>query len=118
MSRRISSTLILRSEVRANGTRELSLQSVPLAEPAADEVVVEIQAAPIHPADIGLLLGPADLSSASSTGRGEDTKMTFRIPAERMRAVSSRIGKSLPVGNEGSGVVVAAGSLYRELMGK
>jgi NADPH2:quinone reductase len=118
MSRQISSTLILRSEVRANGTLELSLQSVPLAEPAADEVVVEIQAAPLHPADIGLLLGPADLSSASSTGRGEDTKMTFRIPAERMRAVSSRIGKSLPVGNEGSGVVVAAGSLYRELIGK
>jgi NADPH2:quinone reductase len=44
--------------------------------------------------------------------------MAFRIPPERLGALSSRTGKSLPVGNEGAGLVVAAGSIYRELIGK
>jgi NADPH2:quinone reductase len=118
MTRRISSTLTMHSEVRPDGTLELTLKTVPLDEPSADEVVVEIRAAPLHPADIGLLLGPADLSSAHRTGQGQETKMVFRIPPERLGALSSRTGKSLPIGNEGAGVVIAAGGLYSGLIGK
>lgn len=103
------STLALHSEVRTDGTLELSLRQVPLAEPGPDQIVVQLEAAPLHPADISQLLGPADLSLGDRTGSGPDTKIVFRIPSERLARAAARIGRSLPVGNEGAGVVVAAG---------
>ena len=112
------STLTLRSEVRADGTVEISLKGIPLPEPGPDEITVELAAAPLHPADISQLLGPADLSSGKRTGAGPDANVVFRIPNDRLRSVDRRIGKSLPVGNEGAGVVVAAGSNQRRLLGK
>ncbi len=51
--------LQLRSLITAEGQLELSLHEVPTPEPAADEVVVRIEATPINPSDIGLLFGAA-----------------------------------------------------------
>ena len=56
--------LQLRSLIRRSGELELSLASVAVPEPAPDEVVVRIQASPINPSDLGLLLGAADMSTA------------------------------------------------------
>ena len=52
---------------------------VPTPEPAADEVVVRIEATPINPSDIGLLFGAADLATAA-VGSGERTVVTARVP--------------------------------------
>jgi NADPH2:quinone reductase len=112
--------LQLRSLVKAGGELELSLARVPIPQPAEDEVLVRVEASPINPSDLGLLLGPADLSTAEVRGVGDDTVVTARIPAQLMRAMAPRVDQSLPVGNEGAGVVVEAGASpqAQALMGK
>ncbi|HEY3889617.1 MAG TPA: zinc-binding dehydrogenase [Caulobacteraceae bacterium] len=102
--------LQLRSLVRKSGELELSLVSVPVPDPAADEVVVRIEAAPINPSDLGLLLAAADMSTAKVSGTKAMPVVTATIPERFMRAMAGRLDQSMPVGNEGAGVVVEAGS--------
>ena len=115
-----ATALQLRSLVSEGGELELSLAKVPIPVPDDDEILVRIEATPINPSDLGLLLGPADLSTAKVTGSGDEAVVTARIPPAMMRALAGRVGQSLPVGNEGAGVVVGAGaaSAAQSLMGK
>ncbi len=101
--------LEVRSLVTAEGTLELSLARVPRPVPATDEVVVRIEASPINPSDLGLLLAGADVATAEAKGSGAEAKVTAPIAAAALRGMAGRIGRSMPVGNEGAGVVVAAG---------
>ena len=112
--------LQLRSLVKDNGELELSLARVPTPEPAADEVVVRVEAAPINPSDLGLLFGAADLATLAVRGSGERTVATARVPDAAMKAMAARLGQSMPVGNEGAGAVVAAGAsaAAQALLGK
>jgi NADPH:quinone reductase-like Zn-dependent oxidoreductase len=105
-----STGLQLRSTVRKEGILELTLTSVPIPEPKPDEVVVRIDASPINPSDLGLMLGGADLSTAQVSGPPDNPVVTASIPAAMMRGLAGRADQSLPVGNEGAGVVVDAGS--------
>lgn len=102
--------LELRSLVTSQGTLELSLQDVPVPVPAANEVLVRIEAAPINPSDLGLLVASADMSAATVAGTAERPIVTAPVSAEALAALSARLDQSLPVGNEGAGTVVAAGS--------
>jgi NADPH:quinone reductase-like Zn-dependent oxidoreductase len=104
--------------VLQEGQLRLSFVTSEITPPAADEIVVEMKAAPLHPADIGLLLGPADLSTAVVRGRGADRTLSAKILPERLALLATRLGKSLPVGNEGAGVVIEAGEALRHLVGK
>src|SRR6266851_2576437 len=110
----------LRSTVKKEGILELSLARVPTPEPKPDEVVVRIDATPINPSDLGLMLAGADMSAAKVSGTLEDPAVTAPIPPAALRSVAARIDQSLPVGNEGAGVVVRAGSSdeARALVGK
>jgi NADPH:quinone reductase-like Zn-dependent oxidoreductase len=112
--------LELRSLIKKSGELELSLAKVKIPEPAADEVVVRVEGAPINPSDLGLLLGAADMTTAKSSGSGDGTVVTATVPQPLMRAMAGRLDDSMPVGNEGAGVVVAAGSSNRaqSMMGK
>jgi len=112
--------LELRSEMKKEGKLELSLAEVPIPEPAEDEVLVRVEASPINPSDLGLLLGMADMTTAVVSGTGDLPVVTADVPENIMRAMAARIDQSLPVGNEGAGVVVKAGAseLAQELMGK
>ena len=101
--------LQLRSQVNEDNTLELCLEEVTFPEPGPGEVLVRIEATPINPSDIALLFGPADLATARAGGTVERPVLTADIPENLMRMVAGRIGQSLPVGNEGAGVVVAAG---------
>jgi NADPH2:quinone reductase len=99
---------------------ELSLVSVPVPDPLPDEVLVRIEASPINPSDQGLLFGAADMRTATYSGTATHPVVTATIPAERMKAIAGRLDQSMPVGNEGAGVVVAAGASdeARALLGK
>ncbi|MEO5695727.1 MAG: zinc-binding dehydrogenase [Burkholderiaceae bacterium] len=112
--------LQLRSLVKTGGELELSLVSVPTPEPAPDEVVVRVEAAPINPSDIGLLFGAADMSSAKFSGTTAEPVVTAPVPERAMKGMAGRLGQSLPVGNEGAGVVVETGSsnAAQALLGK
>jgi len=99
----------IRSLVTADGMLELSLATIDLPTPAAHEVLVRMEAAPINPSDLGLLLAMADVSTATSTGPADAPVVTAPVPPAVMPGLTPRLGESMPVGNEGSGVVVAAG---------
>ena len=75
-----------------------------------NEVWVAVQAAPINPSDLGLLLAGADLSTAKSEDEGRARKVTATVPAAALPLFAGRLGHTLPVGNEGAGEVVAAGA--------
>jgi len=112
--------LQLRSLVKPDAELEISLVSVPTPSPAPDEVVVRIEATPINPSDIGLLFGAADIGTAQLSGAPGRPVVTARIPERAMKAMAARVGESLPVGNEGAGVVIAAGesAAARALLGR
>jgi NADPH:quinone reductase-like Zn-dependent oxidoreductase len=112
--------LQLRSLIKPSGELELSLARVAVAEPTADEVVVRVEAAPINPSDLGLLVGAADLTTAKLSGVGDGTMVTATVPQAAMKAMAGRVGESMPVGNEGAGIVVAAGAseAAQRLLGK
>lgn len=102
--------LQLRTLIKKNGELELSLASVPVAEPGPEEVVVRVEAAPVNPSDLGLLFGAADMSTAKQSGTPANPVVTATIPEKLMKAMAGRLDESMPVGNEGAGVVVKAGS--------
>jgi NADPH:quinone reductase-like Zn-dependent oxidoreductase len=112
--------LQLRSLIKKSGELEISLLEVPTPEPSADEVVVRVEASPINPSDLGLLVGAADMATAKASGTREAPVITAKVPDAAMRAMAGRLDQSLPVGNEGAGVVVRAGSseAAQALMGK
>jgi NADPH:quinone reductase-like Zn-dependent oxidoreductase len=112
--------LQLRSLLKKSGELELSLASVPTPEPAEDEVVVRVEGSPINPSDLGLLIGPADMSTAKVSGTKEQPVVTARMPEAAMGMMGARLDQSLPVGNEGAGVVIRTGSsdAAKALMGK
>jgi len=110
--------LQLRSLLKASGELELSLVEVDIPEPGPDEVVVRIEGAPINPSDLGLLLGPADLSTAKAGGAPERPVLTASVPPQFMKAMAGRLDESMPVGNEGAGVVVNAGADAQGLLGR
>jgi NADPH:quinone reductase-like Zn-dependent oxidoreductase len=112
--------LELRSLIKKGGELEISLASVPIAEPSADQVVVRVEAAPINPSDLALLVGAADMTSAKASGTGDAPVITAKVPEAAMRMMAGRLDESLPVGNEGAGVVIGTGSsdAAKALMGK
>ncbi|CAN6960605.1 MULTISPECIES: zinc-binding dehydrogenase [Psychrobacter] len=98
----------------------LSLQNVEMPQPGADEVVVRIEAAPLNPSDFGVMFSAADMSTAVQSGTEQNPIVTADVPAKFMPALKTRVNKDTPVGNEGAGTVVAAGSspAAQALMGK
>lgn len=110
--------LELRTLATEAGELKLSLEEVGVSSPGPDELIVKVEAAPINPSDLGLLLGPADLSTLTAGGTGDRPELTIAIPPQRMRMMQARLGQSLAVGNEGAGTVVQAGANQQHLIGK
>ncbi len=104
------------STVTPEGQVRLSIQDVPVPTPGDDEVVVRVEATPINPSDLGVLLA---LTEGTAFERDGDAAVA-RLSPPVQRALSARTGIDLPVGNEGSGVVVAAGQsdAAQALLGK
>ena len=100
----------IRSLVTADGDLQLSIATVDTPQPAEHEVLVRIDAAPINPSDLGLLLAAADVSRATAAGTADSPVVTAPIAQQVMPGLAARVGESMPVGNEGCGIVVAAGS--------
>ena len=112
------SSLEIHSLITANGHLRLSLETSLVGEPAADELVVQIEAAPLNPSDVLLLLGPVDLASLQASGSRLETVVEGIVPRSAMQGIAGRIDRSLPVGNEGAGTVVGAGRDVEHLVGR
>ena len=108
----------LRTEVTADNELKLYLETCPMPSLADHEVLIKVEASPINPSDIGLLLATADIRTLKVDGSGDDAVATLQVPAGLMGYVKGRIGESMAAGIEGAGTVVAAGSDAQALLGK
>jgi NADPH2:quinone reductase len=102
--------LQLRSLITTAGMLELSLVDIPVPVPAPEEVLIRVEAAPLNPSDQGLLFGAADMTTARAAGTAQRPVIYADVPEARRGAMAGRVDQSMPVGNEGAGVVVGAGS--------
>ena len=110
--------LQLTSTIKENATLEIGLSDVEMPVPGSDDVLIEVQATPINPSDLGTLVGAGDVTTIRSEGSGTATKLIMDVPQSVMWAMKPRIDIPMPVGNEGSGVVVDAGDNAKHLIGK
>ncbi|MCP5182737.1 MAG: zinc-binding dehydrogenase [Pseudomonadales bacterium] len=88
-----------------DGLVRLSIREYDTGEARDDEVIVRVEASPINPSDLGLLFAAGELATLAKAGDA----LTIQVPPNVLRGMSARIGQALPAGNEGGGVVVAAG---------
>ena len=115
-----TSGLQLQSTVKDNGTLELALADVPVAEPSASQILIQVEASPINPSDLGVMFGMSDIASATQSGTADRPVITAQIPEKLMGAMKGRLNFPLPCGNEGAGLVVKAGDsdAAQALLGK
>ena len=105
----------LRSTVTSEGALELRLIEEEVPDPTGSQVLVSVEASPVNPSDLGVLIGPADASTLSpAEGGGLDGQ----VPEQAMSIMRDRIDKPLPVGNEGAGTIIAAGPEAADLVGR
>ncbi len=102
--------LQMQSKVSEDGQLTLTLVEVDTPTPRPGEVLIRVEAAPINPSDLGLLLAGADLDTIAGATVDGQPAITATVPPAALRGLGGRIGESLPCGNEGAGVVVDAGS--------
>lgn len=108
----------LRTLITQDAALRITLEPVTIGDPAPGEIVVRVEAAPINPSDLGLLLGPADPATlALETASGSPT-LVARVAPAHLAAVQGRIGQAMPAGNEGAGTVIAAAPDVAHLMGR
>lgn len=89
----------------ADGTLTVAIEDVTFPDPTGNQVLVKMEAAPINPSDLAILVGGADLENA----RYSKGKFVATVPEPINAGSKSRHGMKLPAGNEGAGTVVAAG---------
>jgi NADPH:quinone reductase-like Zn-dependent oxidoreductase len=120
MSADTKTGLQLRSLIKKSGELEISLVSVPNPELAENEVLVSVEASPINPSDLGLLIGAADMTTAKVSGSKDMPVVSAKVPDAAMKSMAGRLDESMPVGNEGAGVVIKTGAsdAAKALMGK
>ena len=104
----------LRSTISSSGDLRLELVERDVPEPAGSEVVVAVEASPINPSDLGVLLGAV----SPGTLRCDGPDLVGTVPEAALPLYRDRLDKALPVGNEGAGTVVAAGPEASGLIGR
>lgn len=96
----------LTSTVTSESTVRLDIEEFEIPTPGPDEVLLEVEASPINPSDLGMLLAGADVSTVTKS----DTGLTLSLPEGTIDGLTGRLDVPMPVGNEGAGVVIDAGS--------
>jgi len=104
----------LRSTISSGGELRLELAVRDVSEPGGSEVVVAVEASPINPSDLGVLLGAV----APGTLRPDGRDLVGAVAEAALALYRDRLDKPLPVGNEGAGTVIAAGPEAATLIGR
>jgi NADPH:quinone reductase len=104
----------LRSTISSSGELRVELAEHEIPAPSGGDVVVAVEASPINPSDLGVLLGAV----APGTLRSDGPDLVGTIPEAALPLYRDRLDKPLPVGNEGAGTVIAAGPEAAALLGR
>ena len=104
-----TTTLEIVSTVTDDGRVTMAMHETDVPPPRDDQVTVRIEAAPINPSDLGSMFARADIATARAAD-GELPGVTADLSDAALAANAGRVGVPVPCGNEGGGVVVAAGS--------
>jgi NADPH:quinone reductase len=110
--------LVLQSTISSRGQFELKLAPIRLRAPASDEIVVEMEAAPINPADLLGIFGPVDKSTLVLGGTPDSPSLLGQVPESGLSSVAARWDRAIFLGNEGAGTVVDAGGDAKGLIGR
>ncbi len=110
--------LELRTLITQDGRLRISLEPMTIDPPAPGEIIVRVEAAPINPSDLALLLGPADPATLTAGGSAEHPALAAQVSPTSLGAVRGRIGQPLPAGNEGAGTVIEAAPDAAHLVGR
>jgi NADPH:quinone reductase-like Zn-dependent oxidoreductase len=112
--------LELRSTLTDDGIVTMAIRETEVTAPTDDQVVVRIDAAPINPSDLGMMFAGGDADASLAAGDGLHGAVAVPVTDAAIAAQRARLGKPMPVGNEGGGVVVAAGTspAAQALLGK
>ncbi|MGB0119691.1 MAG: zinc-binding dehydrogenase [Solirubrobacterales bacterium] len=105
----------LRSKITSDGALQLRMVEEPVSDPTGSQVLVSVEATPINPSDLGVLLGPADPSTLVT---GSEGGLDGEVPPRTIPILRDRLDQALPVGNEGAGTVIAAGPDASDMIGR
>lgn len=105
----------LRSTITSDGAVQLRLIEEPVTQPTGSQVLISVEATPINPSDLGVLIGPADPATLKPAAEGG---LDGSVHERAIPVMRDRLDQALPVGNEGAGTVIAAGPDSAELVGK
>lgn len=115
MSPALGRNLAVMTTRRSAGELEVALHEVTTPQVLSDDdLVVEVLAAPVNPSDVGPLLGGADPTTARredpGAGLGAVLARTVLTVPGAASTSAEVIGGPSPLGSEGAGRVVAAGT--------
>lgn len=106
------------STPRTSGAVIVELEDFVLPRPGAGQVLISVEAAPINPSDLLRMFGRLDPRTARFEGPPQRPRVVVPIPAELTAAFAANVDVASPIGNEGAGLVVAAGSGAQHLLGR
>ena len=113
ISRQLITTLSL------TGTLSLSLQNTELPPLGAEDILLQVQAAPLNPSDMSFMFTQADLSTLTFDYDASTPCVSMQLPDIIDKRHQHRVEQTLPCGYEGAGVIIEVGSsLSRELIGR
>ena len=104
---------MVQSTVTSDGEVRITIEEAPMLEPGPDEVVVAVEASPINPSDLGMLIAGADPASFASDGGA----LVGQLSPAAVAANAARVDQPMPCGNEGAGAVVLEAREYAEERG-
>jgi NADPH:quinone reductase-like Zn-dependent oxidoreductase len=96
---------VLHSTLTADNHIRLTVDDIDLGTPGPDEVIVRVDATPVNPTDIALMLSGADLTKATASA----SLIVAPVSPIVLQIFAGRVDQPLTIGSEGSGTVVAAG---------
>jgi len=99
------------SALSKNTHLQLSIITKPIPRLKNDEVLIRVEAAPINPSDIRMLIPQIDIKTIKTTKDANGTpELTANILERGLPLLQGRLNKPISAGNEGCGTVVEAGS--------
>jgi len=115
-----ATALELRSTLTDDGVVTMAIHETDVVAPTDDQVVVRVEAAPINPSDLGMMFAGGDAGAGLAAGDGSHAAVAIPVTEAAVAAQRARLGAPMPVGNEGGGVIVAAGAspAAQALLGK